>query len=276
MLASRGCSFNCYYCVPNSLSFSREIEHKRWKKGKPPVRLRSPDNIIAEFGALAESGYRAISFIDDQFIWGARRTIDICEGIGKYELEWSCLARADMLQDPAVSMAMGRAGCKYIDIGIESFNQDILDSIGKDCKVETAYRAVENLKRAGIEPELNILIAASPLETVETIEETFQKTLELDVDYVLFSVCTPFPYTEFNAIAKKEGWMIKPEYEAVDPIKESFVSYPHLTKARLDKIIGQLYRRFYFRPAYLLKRIKNVNSLRDFINKFNAALTILR
>jgi radical SAM superfamily enzyme YgiQ (UPF0313 family) len=276
MLASRGCSFQCYYCVPNSLSFAREIENKRSKKGKPPVRLRSPENIISEFAELARAGYKAISFIDDQFVWGAQRTIDICEGIGKYGLQWSCLARADMLQDPEVAMAMGRANCRYVDIGIESFNQDILDFIDKDCKVEAAYRAVENLKKAGIEPELNILIASCPLETVDTIEETFQETLKLDVDYVLFSVCTPFPYTGFNAMAKKEGWMVKPEYEAIDPIKESFISYPHLTKEQLDKIIRQLYKRFYFRPSYLFKRTRKLNNFKDLINKLKAALTILR
>lgn len=277
MLASRGCSFRCYFCVPNSLSFAREIEHKRqFKNGKPPVRLRSPENIIAEFAELACAGYKAISFLDDQFVWGAERTIEICEGIEKFGVEWSCLARADMLQDEEVAMAMGRAGCKYVDIGIESFNQEILDFIGKGCKVETAYTAVENLKRAGIEPELNVLIGSCPLETEETIEKTFRETLKLDVDYVLFSVCTPFPYTGFNAMAKKEGWMIKPEYEAIDPIKESFISYPHLTKEKLDKIIRQLYRRYYFRPVYLLKRTRRLRSFKDLINKAKAALTILR
>ena len=61
MIASRGCSFNCYYCVPNSLSFAREIEYKREKRsGKPPVRLRSSENVITEFTQLAEMGYRSI------------------------------------------------------------------------------------------------------------------------------------------------------------------------------------------------------------------------
>jgi anaerobic magnesium-protoporphyrin IX monomethyl ester cyclase len=276
MLASRGCSFGCYYCVPNSLSFAREIEHKRTREGKPPVRFRSPENVIAEFAELARAGYRAVSFVDDEFVWGADRTVEICRGIGEFGLDWSCLARADMLLDSRVTTAMGQAGCKYVDIGVESFNQEILDYIGKRCKVESVYTAVENLKAAGIEPELNILIGSSPLETEETIERTFQETLRLDVDYALFSVCTPFPYTEFNRIAREQGWMIKPEYEAIDPIKESFISYPHLTKEQLDRSIRQLYRRFYFRPSYLLKRLRKVRSAGDLANKVRAALTILR
>lgn len=277
MLASRGCSFGCYYCVPNSLSFAREIEYKRdHLTGKPPVRLRSARNVVEEFTALARAGYKSISFIDDQFVWGGERTMEICAGIAPLGVEWSCLARADMLQDEQVVMAMGRAGCRYVDIGIESFNQEILDYIGKGCKVEMVYTAVANLKRAGIEPELNILLASCPLETAETIETTFRETVRLDVDYVLFSVCTPFPYTAFNARAKVEGWMVKPEYEAIDPIKESFISYPHLTKAQLDRIIRRLYMRYYFRPSYIWKRLRRLHGFRDLVNKARAALTILR
>ena len=72
-----------------------------------------------------------------------------------------------------------------------------------------------------------------------------------------------------------EGWMIKSEYEAIDPIKESFISYPHLTKRQLDRIIKQLYIRFYFRLSYILKRLRKLKGFKDFFNKFKAALTIL-
>jgi radical SAM superfamily enzyme YgiQ (UPF0313 family) len=259
------------------LSFAREIEYKREKhSGKPPVRLRSPENVIWEFTQLAEAGYRSISFIDDQFVWGSKRTLEICEGIEHLGVEWSCLSRADMLQDEKIVRAMGQAGCRYVDVGIESFNQEILDYIGKDCKVESLYQAVRNLKEAGIEPELNILLGSCPLETTETIRKTFRETLRLDVDYVLFSICTPFPYTKFHAKALAEGWMIKKEYEPVDPIKESFISYPHLTKGQLDRIVRQLYIRFYFRPSYILKRLQRLKGFKDFFNKLKAALTIFR
>jgi anaerobic magnesium-protoporphyrin IX monomethyl ester cyclase len=277
MLASRGCAFNCYYCVPNSQSFAREIEYKRLNQGqKPPVRRRSPENIIAEFTALAREGYKAISFVDDQFINGKEWTRAVCDGIAHCGVEWSCLARADMLLDRDLVMAMAGAGCKYIDIGIESFSQEILDYVGKRLKVETIYPAIKNLKDAGIAPELNILLGSCALETKDTIEKTYQETLRLDVDYVLFSVCTPFPYTRFGEVAKKEGWMIKPEYEAIDPMKESFISYPHLTKAELETTIRRLYIRFYFRPAYVWQRIKKLAGYKDLMNKVKAAISILR
>lgn len=278
LMASRGCSYRCYYCVPNSLDFAREIEFKGYNNGisKPPVRVRSANSILEEVKEIKAQGYKSFFILDDQFPWDEQRTLEIMEGLKGLGMEWCCLARANHLLNEHVVKAMADAGCSFIAIGVESFNQDILDYIRKDIRVDMVYRAVGNLKKYGIEPELNILIGSCPLETEETINHTVQEAIKLDVDYVLISVCTPFPYTEFNKIAKDNGWMIEPEYRAIDPIKQSFISYPHLTKADLERIIKSAYIRFYFRPKYLWKRLRKIGGLSDLINKAKAALSILR
>ncbi|MDP2277985.1 MAG: radical SAM protein, partial [Nitrospirota bacterium] len=155
IISSRGCAYRCYYCVPNSLDFAREIEFKKYDptKKKPPVRMRSAENVIEEMKMLYSQGFRSISFLDDQFVWNSQRIMDICKGIKDMGIEWSCLARADHLTNEEVVKAMAEAGCKYIDIGVESFDQKILDYIHKDLKVEDVYKAVGFLKRYGIEPE---------------------------------------------------------------------------------------------------------------------------
>lgn len=278
VLSSRGCPHKCYYCVPNSLSFAREIEFKRNHPdgNKPPVRFRSAENVIEEITQLKKDGYRSFSFIDDEFTLNSKRAIDISKGISKLGMEWSCLARADHLINEDLIAAMAEGGCQYVDIGIESFKQEILDYIGKELKVEDVFTAVDLLKKHHIEPELNILIGSCPLETKETIEYTIKQAHKLDVDYVLFSICTPFPNTGFNKIAREKGWMIEDEYRAIDPIKESFISYPHLSKEDLEQIIRKAYIGFYFRPGYIVKRLLKLKSFDDFLNKVKAAVTILR
>lgn len=277
ILTSRGCSYKCYYCVPNSLAFARQIEYQKQNSNKkPPVSLRSAENVIKELEMLKNEGYKAISILDDQFVWNSKRAIEICKGISHLNLEWSCLARADHLTNEEVISAMAEAGCKYIDIGIESFDQNILNYIQKDLEVNTVYKAVDLLKKYKIEPELNILLGSCHLETKQTIAKTLKEVKKLNIDYVLFSICTPFPHTTFNKVAKEKGWMIKPTYEAIDPIKESFISYPHLTKADLDSIIKKAYLTFYFRPSYLLKRLILIKSFKDLKNKISAAWSILR
>jgi radical SAM superfamily enzyme YgiQ (UPF0313 family) len=278
LVASRGCSYRCYYCVPNSLDFAREIEFKGHSKGnaKPPVRVRSANSILEEVKGIKAQGYKSFFILDDQFPWDEQRTLDIMNGLKGLDMEWCCLARANHLLNENVVKAMAEAGCAFIAIGVESFNQEILDYIRKDIKVEMIYKAVSNLKKYGIEPELNILIGSCALETKQTIKHTLQEAIKLDVDYVLISVCTPFPYTEFNKIAKDAGWMIEPEYRAIDPIKQSFISYPHLTKNDLERIIKNAYIQFYYRPKYIWKRLRKINGLSDFVNKVKAAISILK
>jgi len=278
VMTSRGCSYQCYYCVPNSLAFAREIENKHFsgRLNKPPVRVRSAHSVLEEIRLIKQQGYRSFFILDDQFLWDVPRTMEIMEGLKGLDMEWCCLARANHLLNEEVVRAMAEAGCAFIAIGVESFTQEILDYIRKDIKVEMIYHAVANLKKYGIEPELNILLGSCPLETEETIEHTLNEVIRLDVDYVLISVCTPFPHTDFNKLASAEGWMIAPEYRAIDPIRQSFISYPHLTGDQLEKIAKRAYRRFYFRPKYIWKKLRKVNSLTDLCDKAKAALSILK
>lgn len=134
VLTSRGCSFRCLFCVPCSLSFARELEYKRFFQRKPPVRLRSVQNVIEEFQLLNRQGFRSVSIIDDNFTWGEERVVEICEGIKDLGIVWGCLSRADLITE-RIARAMATSHCRYVDIGVESFDQKTLDYVHKDLKV---------------------------------------------------------------------------------------------------------------------------------------------
>lgn len=276
ILTSRGCSFRCYYCVPNSLSYARELEEKRFKGKKPPVRLHSPERIIREFEQIADLGFRSVSVLDDQFIWGKKRTLAICEGIRDLNLELSILARCDMIQDLELAQALAKAGVKHIAFGVESFNQKILDYVRKDLDVKTIEKAIKLTKRAGIEPEINVLLGSCPLETKETIEDTLRRVENLDVEIIHVNVCTPFPGTDFEKEAKKHGWTTVPEYVPIDPASESLISYPYLTDKDLEKAVRRFYRRHYFSLPYFLKSMKSLRSPYEFWAKLRTAKNIVR
>ncbi|MBF0542899.1 MAG: radical SAM protein [Candidatus Riflebacteria bacterium] len=277
MIISRGCPFRCIFCVPNSLSFAREIESKKesnWRKPLP--RTSSIDHIREELSEIAKMGFKSISFYDDQFVMGIDRTLAVCEVMKEFRFEWSCLSRADSLLEPRLTQAMALSGCRYVDIGVESFDSQILRDIKKDLRIEDIELAINNVKKSGMEAEINILLGASPIETTRSIEATFQKALRLNVDYVLFSICTPFPFTDFHLLAKERKWMLESEYKGIDPMKESFLNLPNLSKSRLEKIIRSLYFRFYFRPSFLLKTLRKVGSFSDFWRKFKAGMSLYR
>lgn len=273
ILASRGCVNRCYYCVPCAPNYAREIEGRRYFSKKPVVRLRSAENVIAELKQLAEESYKSISFMDDQFIWSKERTLKILDALKKLDLEFGILARADSLTDPEIVKSLKAAGCSYVDIGIESLNQDVLDYIQKDLKIEDFYKAIELLKKFGVEPKLNILLGSCPLETKETIKETVKKVKKLGVEYVMFSICSPFPGTEFYNFCIEEGYITR-ELNDMDALRNSLISYPHLADKELDNLIKWAYRYFYLDPQYLIKRLIKMRSFTDLKNNIKSAINL--
>ena len=265
VLSSRGCPHRCRYCVPNALSFARELEGRRLREGrKPPVRQRSPGNVIAELEQLSAEGYRAISFIDDEFIWNLDRTREICAAIKRLGFRWGCLARPDYI-DEETSSILADAGCCYVDLGVESFVQEILDDVGKDLTVEQAESAIKTLKRHGVPVKLNVLIGSSPLETRETIEITVRKTIELDPDVAMFGVCNPFPGTPYWDMAVSQGLLPSADYRPVDVQRESTVTLPNLTSEELVAAVRRANRRFYLRPGLILRNLLKARSPGDLL-----------
>ncbi len=267
ILTSRGCSFRCYYCVPNAISWARELEWKRFHHGKkPPVKLRSSQNIVEEFRLVKTQGYKAVSVVDDLFLYGGKkRILDICAGLKEVGLPFGVLARCDLILDDEMVKALAEAGCKYIDLGIESLDQNVLDDIKKDMDVATVRKAVELLNKYGIEPKANIMFGASPVETKESMEMTIKGVSALPINYCMFSIATPFPGTEFSEKARGKKWAVEPEIDDLEknlsPTEKALVSYPNLSKEELEKGVKKANRWFYLNPKRILFQLKRVNSL---------------
>ncbi|MDR4509759.1 MAG: B12-binding domain-containing radical SAM protein [Candidatus Brocadiaceae bacterium] len=257
---SRGCSYRCIYCVPSSLSFSRELEYKHQFGKKPPVRKRSPENIIEEFIVLKQQGYKAVNIQDDQFVWGEERTVKICEGIKDLDIIWGCSARADHLNETIVK-AMADANCKFIDLGVESFNQEILDYVKKDIDVRKNEEAIRIVKKYGISAKINIMFGASPLETKATIKKNKKAVKRLKVDQVMYNIANPFPGTEFYTIAKEQNLFVYGDYKPVNVAKEANIAYPHLDKRALENAVRRANFEFFLTPRFILKNIRRIGSL---------------
>jgi hypothetical protein len=96
---------------------------------------------------------------------------------GNTSAPWYGFARIEHhLTDYDFSVALKRAGCVMLKLGIESGDQGVLDRQEKGIRLETASAVLKNLKRAGIATYI-YLIFGTPEET----ETGAQKTLEFIV-----------------------------------------------------------------------------------------------
>ncbi|MDH6358880.1 radical SAM protein [Parabacteroides sp. PF5-9] len=264
VVSSRNCPFKCIYCVPSSLTFAREIEYKRENADKkPPIGFRSPENVVQEIEALAQKGYKAIGFMDDNFIVNKKRLKIIGEALKKHGIVWGCQARVDAI-DEEIALLLQMYDCRYVDLGVESFNDEILAYIKKGFKEEQIYTAIALLKKYKVPVKLNILIGTSPIETTETIKDTLRKAKKLKVDQVMFNIVSPFPATEFYTMAKQNGWIEGGEYTPTDVQRHSILNYPNLTAAQMERLLFWNNIKFFLSPSFIWKNIRKFSSYNDF------------
>jgi radical SAM superfamily enzyme YgiQ (UPF0313 family) len=275
MMASRGCNFRCLFCVPISISYARELEFRKYYGKKPPASVAGARRVIAEFKEIKRLGYKSVMIVDDQFLWSKTRTLEICEGVKPLGLEWGFLSRADFLTDREIVSALADAGCRSIDIGVESLNQNTLDFVRKDLKTDTIREAIQTLKSSGIKAKVNIMLGTCPQETPQDLKQMIGQVKKLPVSEVMFSLATPFKGTEFYNFCKAEGYLAD-ESEDINPIKKSMVSYPGLTNIELEHIQKVAYRSFYLRFSSVWKRIAAYRKIQDVVRDFKIALKLLR
>ena len=264
MVTSRNCPYKCIYCVPSSLTFAREIEYKREHEGKkPPVGFRSPENVVMEIEELANKGYKAIGFMDDNFIITKKRLKIIGEGLKKHRIIWGCQARVDAIDEEIAAM-LQEYNCQYVDLGVESFNDEILSYIKKGITEKQIYEAIHLLKKYKVPIKLNILIGTSPIETVDSIKDTLRKSKKLKVDQVMFNIVSPFPGTEFYNLAKGNDWIVSGEYIPTDVQRNSILNYPNLTSKQMEKLLYQNNLRFFLSLGFIWRNIKKFSTFKDF------------
>jgi len=183
LISSRGCPYNCTFCY-------RGMWGKKW-------RGRSPENLIEEMELLVrEYDMNGFLFYDDTFNVDKNRVFKFCQLLKERELDvaWYCNTRANLLTKEMVD-AMHDAGCIGVAFGIESGNQEVLNSIKKDLTLNQVRQAVKWTKEAGINI-IGYFIFGLLGETKATIRETLDFARELDLDFYGFSLPDPLPCIE--------------------------------------------------------------------------------
>lgn len=270
MITSRNCPYHCIYCVPSSLTFAREIEHRRYfNNRKPPIGFRSPENVEKEVELLASQGYKAIGFMDDNFIWNEERTVALCKILKKHGIIWGCQARVDAITEP-IAKVLAQSGCMYVDLGIESFDDNILKYIKKGITAQDIINAIRILHKYKVPVKLNVLIGSSPLETKATVKYTLKMVKKLKVDQVMFNIVSPFPGTEFYELCKKNSWIKGGEYSPTDVQRESILNLPYLSSEEMERLLFKNNLSYFISPAFIFKQIFKFRSFKEFGHAFKA------
>src|SRR3989338_1257280 len=114
-----------------------------------------------------------------------------------------------------------------------------------------------------------------PGDTKESIEKTIDLAIELDLDYVQFTKLTPLPNTQvYFELQKETGTDYWRDYTLgkITGNETLQVTSCTIPPKELDELLQHAYKKFYFRPRYVLRRLKMVRSFTEFKDLFLSAI----
>jgi anaerobic magnesium-protoporphyrin IX monomethyl ester cyclase len=164
LLSGRGCPFQCTFCY-------------RMDKG---FRPRSNDSIIEEIRFLKqEYGITYIAFFDELLMSSEERTVSLCEDFinSTLNIKWDCNGRLNYAK-PEVLKLMKKAGCVFINYGIEAISDIVLKNMKKALTVKQIHKGIEATLDAEISPGFNIIFG-----NIGDNRETLNKGVEFLLKY---------------------------------------------------------------------------------------------
>jgi len=251
-ITSRGCPFNCVYCVfPNTI-----YSHK--------YRAQSPQRVLEEALYLQNLGVKQIRYDDDTFEIDKERVFEICRLFkeNNIKLKWIIQSRPSLMT-AELAKALKDAGCTMVLYGVESGDDQILNKIKKQTTTADIKRGVRIAQRNGLDV-LNCVMIGFYWDTPETVERTIDFAFKLNAEFTQFSIATPLPGTEYYDLLKSSGCVVSNNLEKGDSFHRANVDFPNLKQHQIDELLKGIYRRYYIRPDYLFRMIKR--SLKSWAN----------
>ena len=249
MISSRGCPYHCHFC------FKQPSDEK--------IRFRSAKKVVEEMDYLVKKfKVREIMFYDDVMTFSRQHVMNICQEIlsCNLKIKWESPARVDNA-DKGLLKLMRRAGCVRLRYGVESGDEGILGLMNKKINLTQIKETFKLTKMAGIETFAYFMIGYAQ-ETADTIKKTISFALELNPDWAMFTMVTPYPQTPLYELALKEG-LLKNDYWrdfTLGNQRDKRVPYFIPDVAAWTK---KAYIRFYFRLGFIIKRLMRLRSLQD-------------
>jgi anaerobic magnesium-protoporphyrin IX monomethyl ester cyclase len=177
------------------------------------------------------------------------------------ELMWFVQARCDdIVRNEKFLPRLRRSGLRWVLLGVENPEQAILDGYGKNITVEDAKRAVKLLKENDIAAHTMFIIGARK-DSAKSIAKLREFVNELDPDFAIFSVLTPFPGTQIYEEAKQNGWIEDFNWANYDMI-HAIMPTETLSRMEVQEELYTCYRRFYGSWKRRLRGIFSTSELR--------------
>ena len=242
----------------------RKCRFCSWPTLYPEFRVRKVENVLDEIGVLINN-YSIREIMDDSGSFPAGEWLeDFCAGMIQRDyckkIYLDCNMRFGALSSEEFSL-MKKANFRLILFGLESANQDTLDRLNKNVRIEKIIEDCKSATRAGLYPHITIMFGypwedyADALKTLRLGRWLLKKGYAYTMQATLV---IPYPGTPLFQDCEERGELKSLNWEDYDmkqPIMQTSIP-PNL----LMGLIQGMYK-ISFQPEFILRKLF---SLRDF------------
>ena len=264
MITSRGCPYRCTFC--------NTPRHR--------YRVMSPARVCDEVEACIELGIKEIYFVDDTFNITNRRVEELCDEVIRRGLDFSWTIRCRVKGvNRQLLEKMKAAGCSRVQFGVEQGTEEGLLRLKKDVTTAEIHHAFELCREVGIRTVAYFMIGTPVERTRQDVLDTIQYSIDLDPDFVMYNILTPFPGTTLYDEGARDGvldsvswfqFMERPNEEFKAQVWDEYFS-----REELRELLDLAYKRFYWRPRFVVRNLFQIRSPTDFKRKATAGIRML-
>lgn len=190
---SRGCPFNCSYCLSSV------------EKG---VRIFDRNRTESTFEFIESNRFKCIKFLDRTFNINPTRFIEICKRLENTPNIYQFEIEAGLFNKEVIDFLCFEVEPKKfrLEIGIQSFNEKSLKAVNRNQNTDFLIETIKKINSFGRCTIHIDLIAGLPFETVETFKSGFDTAFLLQCEELQLGFLKMLRGTEIRNNSQEYGY----------------------------------------------------------------------
>lgn len=244
--SSRGCPFNCKFCLSSTI------------KG---VRYFSIDRVKRDLDNLIDSGVDQVKFVDRTFNEDKEYSMEVMSHIISRKpknMNFHFEVTAHLLDDEMLDfLSEVKEGLFQFEIGVQSSNLETIRAIGRATNLDKLEKVSKTIKSyRNIHQHLD-LIAGLPYEDYESFKKSFNYVYNIRPEKIQLGFLKLLKGSELRDDEEKYGfkYLDSPPYEVLET---DWIKYKDIIKLkRIEELVERYYNEKYFKHSleYLMANI---------------------
>ena len=227
---SRGCPFNCQYCLSSAI------------KG---LRYFSIERVKRDLKNLIDARVSQIKFIDRTFNANKKFAKEIMKFLMENDNDYTTYhfeVTAHLLDDDMLEFLSNcKEGLFQFEIGVQTTNQKVLDAVGRRDDFTKLSKVVKKIASyRNIHQHLD-LIAGLPYEDYASFENSFNDVFNLGIEHLQLGFLKMIKGTGVRKTANEHGYKYK-DYPPYEVLYNDYISYSQILKLKdIEEILEKYY-----------------------------------